>query len=386
MRRDQVREILADQTKRRKTILNYVLIIVIVFVLAFAFFLVYYSKSKDYFISYQEKSNIDYKVYLKDNDFFKEKYLDNNSRYIASLIDYINATFEYEINMSEKDINYQYSYKIVADVNVNENKSLKPLYSTSKELLNIEDLKSNGKSNVKISENLKIDYNDYNDLIKEFVSVYELNDVNSTLTLNMYIKVKGTCEKYSESADKEANISLVIPLTTKTVEIDIKNNLVESNDNILVCNDDNGLAIIYLLIGIAICFINIFIIYRLVKYITTTRSAETIYDIELKRILNYYHSYIQKVKNKIDLKKGLGLDNYKECQFFRLESFTDMLEIRDNINAPILMSSNENNTATYFLILDVSNKAVYLYGLRVKDIKRQMKKKNKVEDEENDDY
>ena len=58
-----------------------------------------------------------------------------------------------------------------------------------------------------------------------------------------------------------------------------------------------------------------------------------------------------------------------------------MLEIRDNINAPILMSSNENNTATYFLILDVSNKAVYIYGLRVKDIKRQIRKKSKIEDE-----
>ena len=218
--------------------------------------------------------------------------------------------------------------------------------------------------------------------------VYDLNNVNSTLTINMYIKVKGTCEKYSESADKEANISLVIPLTTKTVEIDIKNNLVESNDNILVCQENSEYAIVYLLIGIFICLINAFIIYRLIKYISETRSAETIYDIELKRILNYYHSYIQKVKNKIDLKKGLGLDNYKECQFFRLETFTDMLEIRDNINAPIIMSSNENNTATYFLILDVSNKAVYLYGLRVKDIKRQMRKKSKAEDEvieENDE-
>ena len=388
MRKNQVREILADQTKRRKTILNYILIIIVVFILSCAFFLLYYTKSKDYYISYKEKSNIDYKVYLKKNSFCEEKYLDDGNRFIASLIDYINANFEYEIDMSEKDINYQYSYRVVADVSVNENKSLKPLYSTSKELLSVEDLESNGKSNVKISENLTINYNEFNDLIKEFVMVYDLNNVNSTLTINMYIKVKGTCEKYSESADKEANISLVIPLTTKTVEIDIKNNLVESNDNILVCQENSEYAIVYLLIGIFICLINAFIIYRLIKYISETRSAETIYDIELKRILNYYHSYIQKVKNKIDLKKGLGLDNYKECQFFRLETFTDMLEIRDNINAPIIMSSNENNTATYFLILDVSNKAVYLYGLRVKDIKRQMRKKSKAEDEvieENDE-
>ena len=265
MRKNQVREILADQTKRRKTILNYILIIIVVFILSCAFFLLYYTKSKDYYISYKEKSNIDYKVYLKKNSFFEEKYLDDGNRFIASLIDYINANFEYEIDMSEKDINYQYSYRVVADVSVNENKSLKPLYSTSKELLSVEDLESNGKSNVKISENLTINYNEFNDLIKEFVMVYDLNNVNSTLTINMYIKVKGTCEKYSESADKEANISLVIPLTTKTVEIDIKNNLVESNDNILVCQENSEYAIVYLLIGIFICLINAFIIYRLLN-------------------------------------------------------------------------------------------------------------------------
>ena len=70
---------------------------------------------------------------------------------------------------------------------------------------------------------------------------------------------------------------------------------------------------------------------------------------------------------------------YKGCQFFKLESFTDMLEIRDSINAPILMSTNDTNTATYFIILDVNNKAVYTYGLRVTDIKKQMKR-NSIRD------
>ena len=165
----------------------------------------------------------------------------------------------------------------------------------------------------------------------------------------------------------------------------LKNNLVESTDNVLICKKNTTASIAYLLGGLLFAVSGLYAIYKLVSYIVVTRSAETIYEIELKKILNYYHSYIQKINNKIDLKKGIGLDNYKECQFFRLESFTDMLEIRDNINAPILMSSNENDTATYFLILDVSNKAVYIYGLRIKDIKRQMRKNSDVVIEENED-
>ncbi len=42
-----------------------------------------------------------------------------------------------------------------------------------------------------------------------------------------------------------------------------------------------------------------------------------------------------------------------------------MLEIRDSLNTPILMSSNEDDTATYFIILDALNKAIYIYELRI---------------------
>lgn len=194
----------------------------------------------------------------------------------------------------------------------------------------------------------------------------------------MYISVIGSCDEFENDSNNESVISLIIPLTTQTVGIDIKNNLVESNDNVIICSDESPYTILYLIASNIFGLLGIFLIYRLILYVVRTRTAETIYDIELKKILNNYHSYIQKVKNKMDLKANLGLEidsqfNYKGCQFFKLEAFTDMLEIRDSINSPILMSSNEKNTATYFIILDVTNRAVYVYGLRVTDIKRQMK-------------
>ena len=52
-----------------------------------------------------------------------------------------------------------------------------------------------------------------------------------------------------------------------------------------------------------------------------------------------------------------------------------MLEIRDNLNSPILMSTNEKNTKTYFFILNSINKAVYVYGIKVQEIRKQLKKK-----------
>lgn len=377
MKKNQVNAILVNQTKRKNKIFTYICCIFLMIIISLTFLLIYFENDKDYLVNYQEDSNIDYKVYLKENDFFDTKYLDKNNNYIASLIDYIKADFSYKISMEQENIEYRYLYRIESDVSVKEVGSNKPLYTDKQILLEVANQYANSSNNVFINESLDIDYNKYNNLIKKFISIYGLNDINSTLTISMYIDVVGSCDEFNEDTKNETIISLSIPLTTETMEIDIKNNLVEERDSVLICNDEISLNILYLFISIVVGLISIFLIYKLILYIIKTRTAETIYDIELKKILNYYHSYIQKVNNNFDLKKdnGLEIDNefiYKGCQFFKLDAFTDMLEIRDSINAPILMSTNKENTATYFIILDVTNKAIYVYGLNVDDIKNKM--------------
>ena len=379
MKKSQVNAILIDQTRRRNTILCFLCVIIVLSFISVALFLIYVNRSKDYSVSYKENSKVDYKVYLRDNDFFDEDYLGRENKYIASLIDYINATFNYEISMSEKNVSYRYSYRIESLVDVTETKSSKPLYHKTTELKRVDEQSADGKKNLIINEDLDINYNNYNDLIKQFVKIYGLDDLNSTLTISMYIDVIGSCESFENDSNNGSVISLVIPLTTKTVGIDIKNNLIEASDNVIVCNDSSPLTVLYAIAATLFVVADAFIIQKLIKYILLTRTAETVYEIELKKILNYYHSYIQKIANNVDVKTdgdALQIDNsskFKDCQFFKLEAFTDMLEIRDSLNAPILMSTNATNTATYFIILDVKNKAVYMYSLRINDIKRQMK-------------
>ena len=190
--------------------------------------------------------------------------------------------------------------------------------------------------------------------------------------MNMYVDVNGSCEEFNEDSNNSTVISLVIPLTTKTVGIDIKNDILESSDNVMICKDQTSIINFKLIFGILSLVGCIYLTIMTVKYIRTSRTAKTVYDVELKRILNYYHSYIQKVKNQVsvDLDNTLEIDGigiYKNCQLFTLNSFTDMLEIRDSLNTPILMSTNSENTETYFIILDALNKAIYVYELKVMD-------------------
>ena len=66
----------------------------------------------------------------------------------------------------------------------------------------------------------------------------------------------------------------------------------------------------------------------------------------------------------------------------KLDTFTDMLEIRDTIRQPILMRENNEKTGAYFIIPS-STKLLYIYRLKVSDIEKeiqyQIEKINKKE-------
>ena len=379
MKKSQVNAIFIDQTKRKQSILWFSIGILVLAFHTILLLTIYANKGTTYLVSYEEDGNVDYKVYLKKNDFFEEDYLGLDNKYIASLIDNINATFKYDIKMSEKNVNYKYSYRLVSEVIVEENKESKPLYKKEEEILRINDVTVSGKNKVSIVENVDVDYNKYNSLIKKFVSTYSLENIKSVLKISMYIDVIGSCESFESDSNNEAIISIEIPLTTKTVGIDIDNSIVEESDNIIVCSDANGFTVLYLIGGMLFLAGTICLTVFLYRYIVRTRTAKTIYDVELKKILSNYHSYIQKISNNVDFRdqSELYIDDkliYKNCQYFQLEAFTDMLEIRDSLNTPILMASDETNTATYFIILDALNKAIYIYGLKVNDIKKKIRR------------
>ena len=362
MKKNQVNAILVDEAKRKNKIIGLSCIAIIVSLLAFVFFYMFINNKKIYYVSYTEDSDIDYKVYLKQNDFFDSNYLNSDNQYIASLIDNITATFNYKLNVDDDKIQYKYQYYIEAEVNVKDKNTNKSIYNFKEKLVD-EELNNSSSSTVQITKDVEIDYNKYNELIKKFVSVYNLEDSISTLNVKMFVKVLGECEKV-EDIDKTSTFSLNIPLTTKTVAIDLEKKLVDTNkENFMSCNNDKTLAYISLAIMIVFVIADVIVLTILIKYIIKTRTAETIYHKELKKILNNYKSYIQKINNTFDL---------KGYQVLGVDSFTDMLEIRDTLQQPILMAENKENTGVYFIIPS-STKILYLYSLKVSTIKRKMK-------------
>lgn len=361
MKRKDVKKILITQTKRRSAIISFSFAIILIMLLSSTFFAIYKFKSKAQYVSYNESSFTDYKVNLKQNDFFIENQLTNNKQYISDLIDNITTNFNYQINIDNKEIEYKYKYRIDAEVVVKEKNTQNILYTKTESLL--EEKEYNAQSlSVNIRESLNVNFSKYNDYIEKFISTYKLDNTESYLNINMHVSVAGDCEEYSESVSKTTTMSVIVPLTQKTISIDVSDNIINTKNNVLQCSTLKDEDKLYVVLGIIFLLIAISLVIYIVRYVIKTQSAETIYEKELKKILNNYGTYIQM----------LGNDFYfRDYHMLKVNSFEDMLEIRDTIRQPILMRENNEKTGAYFIIPS-STKLLYIYRLKVSDIEKEI--------------
>lgn len=327
--------------------------------------------SKDYYINYKENANVDYKIYLKENEFYEEEYLGLNNDVIASLINNIQAEFNYELDL-EANEEYEYDYRIVANVEVKAKDSTNSIYESSKDLIAKEKVKSTN-SEIKINENVDVNYDEYNNEIKKFINLYELSSTESTLTLDMYVNIYGVNSEERINDDSKV-VSLEIPLTTKTINVSITSEVVEKEGKMLASEGEyKELANTLLLIGVIVLVVGIIIFIRLIMYLLQTRSAERMYETELRNILSNYKSYIQKVNNKIEI------ENY---EVLKIETFREILEIRDTIQKPILMLQDERGLGTEFIV--INDKMAFVYTLRASEIREKLREKSKAKNNKKD--
>lgn len=353
MKKSDVKDLFMDQSNRKLNIILLSLLICILFVFGVLSLNGYLAKTKDQFVNYKEDSDIDYKVYLKKNNFFKESYLGKDSEYIASLISGIDADFKYSLDLDGKAIDFNYSKRMEAEVIVKDPNSSKTLYNFKEVLKDRETSTSLSKSNLVIKENVIIDYNYYNDIVKKFKTTYGLNNVESTLVIKMYVDVVGTCSDIDGKADSGTVVSLNIPLTTKTMSIEMSSDLTNNKDNLLICK--KGKKVSYLLV-LSLLFVigGIGVSIYLSLYIVRTRTVDDVYQKELKKILSNYHSFIQKVNNKFNL---VGY------QVLKVDTFIDMLEIRDTLQQPILIVEQQGKSEVYFIIPS-NTRLLYVFSLK----------------------
>lgn len=343
------------QQNRKRKILIQSIIIIILTLATLITSLTFYRMNKDTYVYYTENGYVDYKVYLLDNDFYTEEFLDESHAYVPQLIEKITADFAYDLKMNAEDVEYKYSYKIEAQLEIKDKDSNMPIFNPTYTIVE-EQTKTVNNNTLSIKEDVEIDYAKYNELTNNFLATYELKNTNSTLIVKMYINVVGICEEFAENSTGEYVVELNIPLAKTIVNAEISSTVPQAEEKILAC--ENTAKNVFKVLSIIFGAVDAALVIVLFVFILVTRDKHIDYARKVKKLVNNYKSYIQKIDN---------LFNPEGYQILRVNTFTEMLEIRDTLQMPILMYENKDQTATKFII-PTCTKLLYLFEIKVEGL------------------
>ncbi len=313
----------------------------------------YYKMNKSTYVPYTQSGNVIYKAYLADNAFYEQEYLNGSHAYVASLIERMTADFDYNLNIAQSDVKFNYSYKIDAQVEVRDKESQMAIYNPIFELVPTKTLKGEG-DKITIKDNVELDYKKYNQLAKDFIASYSLDDVESFLIVRMYVDVLGESQNFAENKENNYVIELFVSLNKNTVTPYVVTPANTEEEKVLTLNTNDTQLLKIILLGVIL--VDLLLVIILVLYERITRDKHIDYARKVKRIVSSYTSYIQKVNNPVTL------ENY---QVLNVDTFTEMLEIRDTLQMPILMFENDDRTNTQFFI--VNDRLLYLFEISVRD-------------------
>jgi len=310
---------------------------------------------------YGERSKIDYKVCLNDNPHLPNRCLgkdDQEDRYVASMVDYIETDLKYNFEASN-NFDYTYTYSVVASI-VATDKSVQQgiLYDTRKnpEVLTEEKtVVMNESTGFSISENVRIDYEKYNNIMNAFRQDYALT-LNSILIITLQVNVVGEYDKIDDKISTTQTISLTVPLSEQTlnIEMDYKDN-VDSKSMQKETNDDvvNKLFFITAGVNFFLAIVTLFFFIRFLKKITVSKSE---YTKKLEKIMKEYNQIIVEAKN---------IPNFDNSKVFEIDSFEELLDVRETVVKPI-MYVRINSQKTYFIIFN--GEEIYRYILKEADL------------------
>jgi hypothetical protein len=300
-----------------------------------------YYNPNDIIYTYNTSNNSYYNIYLKSNEFIDQPILGMNKMYITELIDYIDIYFVYDYSATKKT-NLNYLYNINANIiglysNILDN--TKPMEVWNKEYI-LKDITNINESmdTFKISENLKLKLDDYNKEVDKFKQVLGI-PITTFLRVTLNIEINGRVNNKNFN-DKYIN-TLDIPLGIKAFEIskDLDSN---KRINIYAYGNDTEINIENLIIisGLILIVFLIGILFTR-KFVLTGKESR--WEKSINKILKEYDDKVIIVDNLIHL---------PNMNYIAIKQFDELIELSDELNAPILFWYNEHKEEAWFSIIN----------------------------------
>ena len=333
-------------------------IILMVFTLILSLGMIYYAlnNTNKESISYTQNGNVDYKVCLKENNFYSQNCLDKNMSYVSSLIKNVGLTFNYDLNTSEQ-LNVKTEYEVTAKLVIS-NAENTSKYFEQKYIL--QDKTSEGISQInneyKISKNIDIDYDYYNTIASTFKSQYGV-ETNSYIEVSFQV-FHANKENEDIRVPSPSPVILNIPLSQKSININMTASGVNKQEtqniesSIFTLNN-----IICLFIGIIALIICLISSLKIAKMLTLIKEKKNNYDKFIEKILREYDRLIVETST---------LPKFNNYFLTKVNSFGELIDVRDNLRLPIMYYEVAKHQKCHLYIID--NKNLYLLTVKAVDM------------------
>ena len=289
-------------------------------------------------IKYSEKSDLDYRVYLEKNEFYEEEYLGKDMLYVASLINKIDIDFDYIFESDDKE-DLIFTYKIVGKLSISNPTGTKAYFEKTYVLLDEKTVNMNNSNNENIRETISVDYPKYNALANGFKNQYGV-DSDSKLTIYMLVTKKNTANSNFE-LDSSSTMNLEIPLSEKSVDISLDYKKINETSSIikkkqLTIKDFIPLA----LSAILVCF-SIIMMIKAMRNLNNLRAKKSKYTKYINKVLKEYDRLIA---------ESSTLLSFEGKEIIDINKFSELLDIHDNLQMPIMYYEAEEKKLSYFYI------------------------------------
>ncbi len=337
----------------------------IIYILLFVLFLgvgSYYcidsiSFKKEENIQYKETSNLDYKVYLKENEFYETPYLEKDMLYIAGLIDTINVDFDYLFSIDEGS-SIDFTYGIYGKLMIADESGENTYFEKEYVLLDNKKVSMEDSKEKQIKENISIDYDYYNRLANDFKMSYA---IDTTSYLKVYLKIdKKNSEKETKFKLSDSDeLSLTIPLSEKSIDIKMDYTNINESNQIL---SQSELAIedkTYLLIAILLIVVAIYFLIKVIRLLALLKAKKNNFDKYITKILTEYDRLVVET---------YSCPNLTENNVIKIKKFEELLDVRDNLKLPIMYYTLVPHQKAYFYIKH--NTDIFLLVVKAIDLEK----------------
>jgi putative Mn2+ efflux pump MntP len=361
-------KVVSEESKNKKKVniggkvVFYVLLFLVLLVAGIVLLKNSLSYDESEVVKYTEKSDIEYKVYLFDNDFYDKEYLEKGdvNLYVANLIKKIELDFKYMFETEAKE-NLNFTYSIVGKLSITNADGTKSYYKKSYVLLDEKKVSMENKDYQIINEVIDIDYVYYNSLANRFKNSYGIDTV-STLTVYMLVDKTSGVEN-DIVKDSNNTMNFVIPLSEKAVDISLDYKAINEASTIVKAESVAIGNVVYLGAAIVLVIISLIILIKIMRMLYSTAPKKNNYDKYVNKILREYDRLIAETGTLL---------SFENKQIITINKFTELLDIHDNLQLPIMYYVITKHQKCYFYI--AHNETIYLLTINADDFDKEKAK------------